>query len=113
MAHLAGAIYMQIMDVQVSFSTIVTLSGTGNTSRTGKSLMTSMWQLAFLGHKPMQRILKLTEANVFDLLDEGTPIYRKYKFFQTELDQQTKPENKYFLRGQCIIKKNKAIGLVF
>ena len=86
---------MQIMDEQVSFSTIVTLSGSGNTARTGKSLMTSMWQLVFLGHKPVQRILKLTESNVFELLDEGTPIYRKYQFLK-----QTKPGNEYFLSGK-------------
>jgi hypothetical protein len=69
---------MAIIDNRDFFSMIVTLSGSGNTSRTGKSLMTNMWQLTFLGEKPLERLLKVTEANVFDLLDQGIPIYRKY-----------------------------------
>ena len=76
-AHAQGAIYPQIMDVQPHYSTTVTLSGSGNTSRTGKSLMTSMWQIVFLGHKPAERVMKLTESSLYQLLSEGTPIYCK------------------------------------
>ena len=74
--HLQGAIYPQVMDVQPNFSITVTLSGSGNTARTGKSLMTTMWQYAMLGCKP-ERILKLTEAALYELLSEGTTIFRK------------------------------------
>ena len=77
MVHLQGAIYPQVMDVQPNFSITITLSGSGNTARTGKSLMTTMWQRAMLGYKP-ERILKLTEAALYDLLSEGTTIYRKF-----------------------------------
>ena len=77
-AHSQGAIYTQIMDVQPFYSTTVTLSGSGNTGRTGKSLMTSMWQIVFIGHKPVERIMKVTESTLYNLLSEGTTIYCKY-----------------------------------
>ena len=77
-AHAQGAIYTQIMDVKPHFSTTITLSGRGNTGLTGKSLMTSIWQIVFLGYKPVERIMKLTESTLYNLLSDGTNIYRKY-----------------------------------
>ena len=77
MRNLAGELYMSIVDVRDFFPTIVAFSGNGNTARVGKSLMTNMWQWALLGHKPVERLLKVTEAGIFDLLDQGIPIYRK------------------------------------
>ena len=73
---------MVIMDNLDFYVSIVTPSGSGSTARTGKSLMTSMGQLMFLGKKPVERILTLTQANLFDLLNQGTAIYRKFFYIK-------------------------------
>ena len=74
-AHLAGMLYKIIVTAHRSFSTSVVLSGSGNTSRTGKSLMTSCWQLVFLGGYPKHQQIKITEASMFEELDQGCPVY--------------------------------------
>lgn len=78
-AHLSASLYKVLVEAHRSFSTTVVLSGTGNTPRTGKSLMTSMWQLALQGCWPKQ-LIKLTEATIFEELDKGRTVYCKYSF---------------------------------
>ena len=47
-AHLGAEVYEQILQVQKSFSTTIVLSGSRNTGRTGKSLLTTCWSSALL-----------------------------------------------------------------
>ena len=70
-----GFLYTHIMDVQKNFMMFVVASGAGNTNRTGKSLMTSMWQLLFNGKKTTEGTMSISEAEIFRKLDKGTPIY--------------------------------------
>ena len=76
-AHLAGMLYKIIVTAHRSFTTSVVLSGSGNTYRTGKSLMTSCWQLVLLGDYPKHQQIKITDASVFEELDKGNPVYCK------------------------------------
>lgn len=57
--------------------TIVVTSGDGNTSSTGKSLMTNMWQLAFDGEKTREGMMSISESAIFKQLDQGIPVYSK------------------------------------
>ena len=81
LSHVSGNLYTHIMDKQNGYNTFMVVSGTGNTSRTGKSLMNSMWQLTFDGHKSSDRMMTITEAAVFEKLDR-TPVYIRewYKY---------------------------------
>jgi hypothetical protein len=72
-----GYMYPQIMDVQKGYITCIVASGRGNTSRTGKSLVTSMMQILFDGDKTKERPITITEAALFEKLEKGTPIYSK------------------------------------
>ena len=76
--HLMGYMYTQIMDVQNGYITCITISGSGNTSRTGKSLLTSMWQLVFDGFKTTERPITITETAAFQRLSDGLPLYSKF-----------------------------------
>ena len=77
-AHLACHLYIILVEAHRCFSTTIVLSGDGGTCRTGKSLMTSCWQLAFLGEYPTEQQIKVTEATLFKELNSGRPVYRKY-----------------------------------
>ena len=80
LAHLMGFLYTQIMDELDNYYTCIVVSGSGNTARTGKSLMTSMWQIVFDGFKTKERVLTITEAAIYDKLDKGIAVYSKYIF---------------------------------
>ena len=58
--------------------TCVVASGSGDTSRTGKSLMTNMWQIVFDGKKTSEGTMSITEAAIYKQLDKGLPVYSKY-----------------------------------
>lgn len=73
-----GFLYPHIMDEQNNYMTFVVASGSGNTNRTGKSLMTNMWQLVFDGLKTKEGTLSITEAAIFAKLDKGIPVYSKF-----------------------------------
>ena len=83
LAHLMGNLYTQIMDKyeKEAFITCIVASGSGNTSRTGKSLMTSMMQLVFDGCKSKEKPIAITESAVFEKLGKGTALYSKYTIF--------------------------------
>ena len=74
--NLSSNLYRVLVEKYRYFPTTLVLSGSGCTPRTGKSLMTSCWQLAFLGHWPEQAV-KITEASLFDLLETGVPVWCK------------------------------------
>ena len=76
--HLSGYLYPQIMDVQFGWVTCIVVSGAGNTCRTGKSLLTSMWQLLFDGFKSQEQGISITTAALFTKLDKGIPYYGKF-----------------------------------
>ena len=93
-SHLSAAIYEEILKVQKSFSTTIVLSGSGDTSRTGKSLMSTCWGISFFGtYKPnktkyntvlyqgigaeSQHHMKITPATLFNELSAGRNIYCK------------------------------------
>ena len=82
-----GYMYPQIMDVQKGYITCIVASGSGNTSRTGKSLVTSMMQILFDGDKTKERPITITEAALFEKLEKGTPIYSKTFFSKCYCDQ--------------------------
>ena len=77
-ANLSAFLYTILVKQYKYFSTSIVLSGSGSTPRTGKSLMTSCWQLALYGKRPKQSC-KISEASLFDLLDKGETQYCKYK----------------------------------
>ena len=77
LAHLMGFLYTQIMDELDNYYTCIVVSGSGNTSRTGKSLMTSMWQIVFDGFKTKERVLSISEAAIYEKLDKGISVYSK------------------------------------
>ena len=81
-AHLTGYLYNEIMDFgygyDFGFVTSIVLSGAGNTFGTGKSLMTSMWQITFDGHKSNEQGISITNSALFSKLDRGIPYYSKY-----------------------------------
>ena len=80
-ANLAAFLYRILVEKYRYFSTSLTLSGSGSTPRTGKSLMTSCWQLAFLGHWPKQSV-RITEASLFEHLNSGKTFYCKFQSWQ-------------------------------
>ena len=73
-----GYLYCHVMKAQHNFMTMVVASGAGNTSKTGKSLMTNMWQLVFDGAKLNEGTMTITEAAIFKQLDKGRPVYSKH-----------------------------------
>ena len=77
-ANLSAFLYNILVEKYRYFSTPIVLSGSGSTPRTGKSLMTSCWQLAFYGKWPKQSV-KITEASLYDVLDKGETFYCKYE----------------------------------
>ena len=76
-SHLSGKLYNQIMEVQNGFVTSIVLSGSGNTGKTGKSLMTSIWQIVFDGYKSQEQGISITLPALFAKLDRGSPYYSK------------------------------------
>ena len=77
---LMGFLYLEIMEEQNHFMTVVVASGAGDTSRTGKSLMTHMWQWVFDGKKTDEGTMSISEAAVYKQLDSGTPVYSKFYY---------------------------------
>ena len=76
--HLSGYLYPQVMETQFGWVTCIVLSGAGNTCRTGKSLLTSMWQLVFDGFKSQEQGISISTAALFTKLDKGIPYYSKF-----------------------------------
>ena len=76
-----GYLYCHVINSQHNFMTMVVASGAGNTSKTGKSLMTNMWHLAFEGNKLNEGTMTITEAAIFKQLDKGRPVYSKYYIY--------------------------------
>ena len=76
--HLSGYMYNEIQEVQNGFMTSIVVSGAGNTCRTGKSLMTNIWQLVFQGHKAQDQGISITMSALFSKLDKGIPYFSKY-----------------------------------
>ena len=76
--HPTGHLYNLVMDVQNGYVTCITVSGSGNTCRTGKSLMTAMWQIIFDGSKSQEQGISITQSALFSKLDRGIPYYSKY-----------------------------------
>ena len=75
--HLMGYLYSQIIEEQNNFMSFIVVSGAGNTSRTGKSLMSNMWQLVFYGTKSQEGKMSISEAAIFRKLDKGVPVFSK------------------------------------
>ena len=76
-SHLHGKLYNEVMERQNGFVTSIVLSGAGNTGSTGKSLMTSMWQILFNGCKSQEQGISITKSALFSKLAKGTPYYGK------------------------------------
>jgi hypothetical protein len=96
-----GYMYPQIMDVQKGYITCIVASGSGNTSRTGKSLVTSMMQILFDGDKTKERPITITEAALFEKLEKGTPIYSKTFFPNVTVTSVATPYNRLEAELQC------------
>ena len=75
--YMMGFVYTHIMDTQNNFMTMVIASGSGNTGKTGKSLMSHMWQILFDGSKAKDGTMSITETAIFQQLDKGMPVYSK------------------------------------
>ena len=69
LSHVSGNLYTHIMNKQNDYNTFMVVSGTGNTSRTGKSLMNSMWQMTFDGHKSSNRMMTWGDVGIPQLDD--------------------------------------------
>ena len=76
-SHLQGKLYNEVMNRQKGFVTSIVLSGSGNTGSTGKSLMSSMWQILFNGFKSQDQGISITQSALFSKLDKGIPYYGK------------------------------------
>ena len=76
-ANMAAFLYTILVVRYRYFPTALTLSGSGSTPLTGKSLMTSCWQLAFFGYWPKQAI-KISEASLFEHVNKGETFYCEY-----------------------------------
>ena len=77
LVHLSGHLYNEIQECQNGFMTSIVVSGAGNTCRTGKSLMSNMWQLVFNGCKAEDLGISITDSALFAKLDKGIPYYSK------------------------------------
>ena len=89
--HLSGHLYNEIQEVQNGYVTTIVVSGSGNTCRTGKSLMTNMWQLVFNGFKAEDQGISITPSALFSKLDKGIPYYSKYRVFLFNLGISERP----------------------
>ena len=72
MSHLAGELYVQIIEAQSNYSLQMNVSG--EATGTGKSLMQSTWMRVFKGEE-QGTVTSITQAQAFDRLSSGFNIY--------------------------------------